>query len=206
MEDAVDDLLDRLVGYGLQGHQQLVAEQVGGQAGDPGGDPGGIEFTAFDAALDDPVASNVVFPIPSVAPQYSLMGYNPYNLTLAQQFPWFGTLRLRGEVADRDVKVALAELATAWARREPHGSTRGFVAYLSAVAEAGVEPTGGEEPPAPGAVVGLALDAVKGLGFDHVFALGLEAEAEWGRIGWPARAEMVLSRVAGADRIFSLAA
>ena len=48
-----------------------------------------------------------------------------------------------------------------------------------AVAEAGVEPTGGEEPPAPGAVVGLALDAVKGLGFDHVFALGLEAEAEW---------------------------
>ncbi len=44
-------------------------------------------------ALDDPVASNVVFPIPSVAPQYFLMGYNPYNLTLAQQFPWFGTLR-----------------------------------------------------------------------------------------------------------------
>ena len=64
-------------------------------------------------ALDDPVASNTVFPIPSVAPQYSLMGYNPYNLTLAQQFPWFGTLRLRGEVADRDVRVALAELAVA---------------------------------------------------------------------------------------------
>src|SRR5262249_40373469 len=40
-------------------------------------------------------------------------GYNPYNLTLAQQFPWFGTLRLRGEVADRDVRVALAELAAA---------------------------------------------------------------------------------------------
>ena len=53
------------------------------------------------------------FPIPSVAPQYSLMGYNPYNLTLAQQFPWFGTLRLRGEVAGRDVQVALAELAAA---------------------------------------------------------------------------------------------
>jgi len=64
-------------------------------------------------ALDDPVASNTVFPIPSVAPQYSLMGYNPYNLTLAQQFPWFGTLRLRGEVAARDVQVALAELAAA---------------------------------------------------------------------------------------------
>lgn len=63
--------------------------------------------------LDDPVASNTIFPIPSVAPQYSLMGYNPYNLTLAQQFPWFGTLRVRGEVAQGDVQVALAELAAA---------------------------------------------------------------------------------------------
>jgi DNA helicase II / ATP-dependent DNA helicase PcrA len=104
------------------------------------------------------------------------------------------------EVAERLLGLSrLAELATAWTRREPHGSTRGFVAYLSAVAEAGVEPAGGEEPPAPGAVVGLELDAVKGLGFDHVFALGLEAEAEWGRIGWPARVGMVLSRVAGAE-------
>ena len=104
------------------------------------------------------------------------------------------------EVAERLLGLSrLAELATAWARREPHGSTRGFVAYIKAVAEAGVEPAGGEEPPAPGAVVGLALDAVKGLGFDRVFALGLEAEAEWGRIGWPAREEMVLSRVAGAE-------
>jgi DNA helicase II / ATP-dependent DNA helicase PcrA len=104
------------------------------------------------------------------------------------------------EVAERLLGLSrLAELATAWTRREPHGSTRGFVAYLSAVAEAGVEPAGGEEPPAPGAVVGLALGAVKGLGFDHVFALGLEAEGDWGRIGWPARTEMVLSRLAGAE-------
>src|SRR5204863_2595251 len=63
--------------------------------------------------LDDPVAANTIFPIPSVAPQYSLMGYNPYNVTLAQQFPWFGTLRLRGEAAEKDVQVALAELAAA---------------------------------------------------------------------------------------------
>ncbi len=103
------------------------------------------------------------------------------------------------EVAERLLGLSrLAELATAWTRREPHGSTRGFVAYIKAVAEAGVEPAGGEEPPAPGAVVGMALGAVKGLGFDHVFALGLEADAEWGRIGWPAREEMVLARVAGA--------
>ena len=48
------------------------------------------------------------------------------------------------EVAERLLGLSrLAELATAWTRREPHGSTRGFVAYLSAVAEAGVEPEDG---------------------------------------------------------------
>jgi DNA helicase-2/ATP-dependent DNA helicase PcrA len=100
------------------------------------------------------------------------------------------------EVAERLLGLSrLAELATAWARREPHASTRGFVAYLSAVAEAGVEPAGGEEPPSPGSVQGLAMDAVKGIGFDHVFVLGLEGEADWARIGWPARTGLVLSRV-----------
>jgi DNA helicase-2/ATP-dependent DNA helicase PcrA len=100
------------------------------------------------------------------------------------------------EVAERLLGLSrLAELATAWARREPHGSTRGFVAYLSAVAEAGVEPAGGEEPPAPASVQGMAVDAVKGIGFDHVFVLGLEGEADWSRIGWPARTGLVLSRL-----------
>jgi DNA helicase-2/ATP-dependent DNA helicase PcrA len=100
------------------------------------------------------------------------------------------------EVAERLLGLSrLAELATAWARREPHGSTRGFVTYLSAVAEAGLEPSGGEEPPAPASVQGMAVDAVKGIGFDHVFVLGLEGEADWGRIGWPARTELVLSRL-----------
>ncbi len=100
------------------------------------------------------------------------------------------------EVAERLLGLSrLAELATAWARREPHGSTRGFVAYLSAVAEAGVEPAGGEEPPAPASVQGMAVDAVKGIGFDHVFVLGLEGDADWSRIGWPARKSLVFSRL-----------
>ncbi len=64
-------------------------------------------------ALDDPMVSNTIYPIPSVAPQYFLMGYNPYNLMLSQQFPWFGTLRLRGLEAEEEVKVALAELCAA---------------------------------------------------------------------------------------------
>jgi outer membrane protein TolC len=63
--------------------------------------------------LDDPVVSNTIYPIPSLAPQYALMGYNPYNLLLAQQFPWFGTLRLRGLAAEQDVQVALHELCAA---------------------------------------------------------------------------------------------
>ena len=100
------------------------------------------------------------------------------------------------EVAERLLGLArLAELATAWTRREPHGATRGFVRYLSAVAEAGVEPEEAEEPPSPGAVRGMAAAAVKGLGFDHVFVLGLEEEADWEQIGWPARSGLVLSRV-----------
>jgi outer membrane protein TolC len=64
-------------------------------------------------ALDDPVVSNTIYPIPDVAPQYSLMGYMPYSVLLAQQFPWFGTLRLRGQAAEQDVQVALFELGAA---------------------------------------------------------------------------------------------
>src|SRR5215218_5679228 len=100
------------------------------------------------------------------------------------------------EVAERLLGLSrLAELATAWARREPHGSTRKFVAYLSAVAEAGAEPEDDEQARSPGAVNGMAAAAVKGLGFDHVFVLGLEEEGEWERLGWPARDGLVLSRV-----------
>src|SRR4051794_30976010 len=64
-------------------------------------------------ALEDPVLSNTIFPIPSVAPQYSLMGYMPYAVLLAQQFPWCGTLRLRGLAAEDDVRIAQQELAAA---------------------------------------------------------------------------------------------
>ncbi|MGE5282713.1 MAG: ATP-dependent helicase [Chloroflexota bacterium] len=95
------------------------------------------------------------------------------------------------EVAERLLGLSrLAELAAAWARREPHGSTRDFVRYLSAVAEAGVEPAGGEDPPAPGAVQGLARAAGKGTEFEHVFALGTSAA------GVGARAGLVVSRLA----------
>jgi DNA helicase-2/ATP-dependent DNA helicase PcrA len=100
------------------------------------------------------------------------------------------------EVAERLLGLSrLAELASAWARREAHGSTRDFVRYLSAVAEAGVEPAGGEEPASPGSVQGHARSAAKGMDFDHVFVLGLEHVAGDDRIGAPARSTLVLSRI-----------
>jgi DNA helicase-2/ATP-dependent DNA helicase PcrA len=95
------------------------------------------------------------------------------------------------EVAERLLGLSrLADLAAIWARREPHGSTRDFVRYLSVVAEAGVEPAGGEEPPSPGAVQGLARSAAKGTSFDHVFALGRGADPI------QACSTLVLSRIA----------
>jgi DNA helicase II / ATP-dependent DNA helicase PcrA len=98
------------------------------------------------------------------------------------------------EVAERLLGLSrLAELASTWARREPHGSTRDFVRYLSAVAEAGVEPAGGEEPASPGAVHGRARTAAKGMDFDHVFVLGGDAE------GVQACSTLVLSRIGSAE-------
>ena len=100
------------------------------------------------------------------------------------------------EVAERLRGLSrLAELAAAWARREPHGSTRDFTRYLSAVADAGVEPAGGEEPPSPGSVLGLDRAAAKGREFEHAFALNLEREVGAERIGRPARQGLVLSWV-----------
>jgi DNA helicase-2/ATP-dependent DNA helicase PcrA len=100
------------------------------------------------------------------------------------------------EVAERLLGLSqLAELATAWSRREPHGSTRAFVSYLSAVAEAGTEAEEAEHQRSPGAVNVMAADAVKGLGFDQVFVLGLEEERDWERLGSPARQGLVLSRL-----------
>jgi superfamily I DNA/RNA helicase/RecB family exonuclease len=100
------------------------------------------------------------------------------------------------EVAERLLGLSrLAELAAAWARREPNGSTRDFIRHLSAVADAGVEPAGVVEPPAPGAVQGHTRNAVKGMEFEHVFVLGMERAAGVERIGQPARSGLVLARI-----------
>jgi DNA helicase-2/ATP-dependent DNA helicase PcrA len=100
------------------------------------------------------------------------------------------------EVAERLLGLArLAELAAAWARRQPHGSTRDFIRHLSAVADAGVEPAGVAELPARGTLLVLGRGAVKGMEFEHVFVLGLERGGELERIGRPARSGLVLARL-----------
>ena len=102
------------------------------------------------------------------------------------------------EVAERLLGLSrLGELAAAWARREPRGSTRDFVRHLSAVADTGIEPAGVSEPPAPGSVRGLTRDAAKGVELAHVFVLGMERSEGLARIGRPAREGLVLARVEG---------
>ena len=104
------------------------------------------------------------------------------------------------EVAERLLALSrLAELAAAWARRQPNGSTRDFVRHLSAVADAGVELVDVSEPRARNAVQGFTRNAVKGMEFEHVFVLGMEKGESANQIGRPAQQGLVLSRVERAE-------
>jgi DNA helicase-2/ATP-dependent DNA helicase PcrA len=80
------------------------------------------------------------------------------------------------ETAERLLNIAkLGELATAYVRRTPDGTTRDFARYLAAVAEAGLREEEATAPGGPPAVAVMTMHAAKGLEFDHVFVLGLSA-------------------------------
>jgi DNA helicase II / ATP-dependent DNA helicase PcrA len=82
------------------------------------------------------------------------------------------------ETAERLVSLSrLAELAAAWSRREPRGSSRDFIRHLNAVADAGELSDDDTDSPPPGAVVLAEPEQVKGLEFDHVYLLGLHRGA-----------------------------
>ena len=91
----------------------------------------------------------------------------------------------QADTAERLVNIArLSELAIAYMRREPDAGVREFVRHLVAVAEAGVrddEEEHGSLPAAAAAVRVIAMQGAKGLEFDHVFVLGLDAERMPGR-------------------------
>ncbi len=83
----------------------------------------------------------------------------------------------QADTAERLVNIArIGELAIAYMRREPEASTRDFVRYLVAVAEAGLRDDEGSPTGARGAVRVTTMHGVEGLEFDHLFVLGLDAD------------------------------
>lgn len=63
-------------------------------------------------ALDDPMLTDTFQPFDGNAVQ-TAAGRGPNTLTLTQKLPWLGKLRVRGEVAEQDTKMALTRLAQA---------------------------------------------------------------------------------------------
>lgn len=105
----------------------------------------------------------------------------------------------RPETAERLLGLSrLADLATAFSRREPEASTREFTRFLSALADGGlsVEPVAGL--PDTGGVPILDLDGVKGREWDRIYLLGLGGREPAGAVATAitsARDEVILSRV-----------
>lgn len=63
-------------------------------------------------ALDDPILTDTFQPIPDNSIQ-TAGGRGPNTLALTQKLPWLGKLRVRGEVAEQESKIALTRLAQA---------------------------------------------------------------------------------------------
>ncbi len=108
----------------------------------------------------------------------------------------------RPETAERLLGLSrLADLATAFSRREPDASTREFTAYLSALAEGGLSVEAVAGLPETGGVPILDLDGVKGREWERIYVLGLSGSGEAPEPGRLATAvtsaerEIILSRV-----------
>lgn len=63
-----------------------------------------------ETALADPMLRATVWPDPARSPQY-VSGRVPTGLMFQQEVPWLAKLRVRGEVAEQEAKMALAQLA-----------------------------------------------------------------------------------------------
>lgn len=63
-------------------------------------------------ALDDPMFVSTIWPNTDHSPQ-TASGRMPAAVNLSQRFPWFGKLRVRGEVAEQETQIALTRLAQA---------------------------------------------------------------------------------------------
>jgi DNA helicase-2/ATP-dependent DNA helicase PcrA len=80
------------------------------------------------------------------------------------------------DVVERLVNLArVGELAAAFTRRAPQATAREFARYIAAVAEAGLPEEEAVAETHPRAVQVLTMHQARGLSFDHVFVLGLQA-------------------------------
>ncbi|HEY8866697.1 MAG TPA: ATP-dependent helicase, partial [Solirubrobacteraceae bacterium] len=82
----------------------------------------------------------------------------------------------QADVVERLVNLAkFGELASVYVRRSPQTTPREFARYIAAVAEAGLREEEAVADAAPSAVQVMTMRAAKGLDFDHVYVLGLQA-------------------------------
>ena len=86
-----------------------------------------------------------------------------------------GMFAAKPETAERLLSLSrLAEVATAWSRREPDGSTREFTAFVSALADTGLEPAVGPMIPTAGKLRVVPWDGIRGGSWTRVYMLGLD--------------------------------
>lgn len=114
-----------------------------------------------------------------------------------------GMFAAKPETAERLLSLSrMAEVATAWCRREPDGSTRDFTAFVSALADTGLEPEAGPLMPTAGKLRVVPWDGIRGGNWQRVYMLGLERAGDSERPAVAAAVTsagemVVLSRVAG---------
>jgi DNA helicase-2/ATP-dependent DNA helicase PcrA len=90
-----------------------------------------------------------------------------------------GMFAARPETAERLLGLSrLAEAATEWCRREPGGSTREFVAFISALSDTGLDAGNGPHGPIRGKVRITGTDGLKGRRWRRVYLLGLDRAGE----------------------------
>jgi len=83
------------------------------------------------------------------------------------------------ETAERLLGLSrLADIATTWSRRDPTGSTREFIAYLSSLADTGLAVTESREIPSIGAVQVFSIPEIKGRQWSRVYLLGLDRTSD----------------------------
>jgi DNA helicase-2/ATP-dependent DNA helicase PcrA len=120
-----------------------------------------------------------------------------------------GMFAAKPETAERLLSLSrLAEVATAWCRREPDGSTREFTAFVSALADTGLEPAVGPQIPRAGKLRVVPWDGIRGGSWRRVYMLGLERAGDDERPAVAAAVSsvgeaVVLSRVDPAAVAFS---